>query len=291
MKKNRFINNIVGHRLSLFAFAIATLFFVTSCEEDLLVFDTPDGFAQLGTPASREVSESSGQTINTIIQLGKPNPNGQEVSVSVAGDASRFTIVPQISGTGTVNIPAGETTFVIAVTPVNNFDSDGNADITISLVDGDIPVGIGGEGNFRTQNVITIVDDDCPFDINDFTGSYNVEIVSQVGFGNPAGSYFSTTTLSLGEEPNTLIDSNFWDFGSPAVITFDPSDPSNYTVELVGEPQFVYFNASGLARFAIQGIMPLGSFSTCTQSFQVNMELTREDGVTVANRSEIFYTR
>lgn len=189
MKKNRFINKIIGQKLSVFALAISSLFVITSCEEDLLVFDTPEGFVQIGSPAARNVGEASGETINTTIQLGKPNPNGQTVNLSVTGsDTSRYTIEPQLNGNSSIDIPAGETSFVISVTPVDNVFNDGNATVTISLTDSNsIPIGLAGEGNFRTESVITIVDDDCAIDA---AATYNVRVFA---FGEEAPSH----TVSL----------------------------------------------------------------------------------------------
>ncbi len=225
MKKSRFINKIVGHRLSFFALAISAMFFVTSCEEDLLLFDTPEGFVQLGTPDARNISENAGEAINTVIQLGQPNPNGQTITVSVVGDdTSRYTIVPPINGNGTIEIPAGETSFVIALTPVDNAASDGDSTVTISLTDSNaLPIGIGGEGNLRTQNVITIIDDDCPFDIEDWYGSYS----SRQIVGAAAEADGPNVTAEAGPAPNTLLLTNLVGAGRQSVIELDNSDPAN----------------------------------------------------------------
>lgn len=274
----------------LIVLAIVLALTFNSCEETPVVYGGTE-FIQLSDDSDVNAAENSGETITTTIVLGSgSNDNGVTVDFTVTStDPSRYIISPS---TGTLDIPAGEFSGDITITPIDNSVTDGNVDITIELSStNNLPVGLAGENlSFFTKN-ISILDDDCPFDINDFAGSYTVNIVSEVGFGNPAGSFIASTTLTVGTEPNTLVDSNFWDFGNPAVITFDPSDPDNYTVTLEGDPQFVYFNGAGLPRYAIQGIQPVGSFTTCDNAFQVNMELTREDQVRIANRSEIFYTK
>lgn len=275
MKKNRFINKIIGQKLSVFALAISSLFVITSCEEDLLVFDTPEGFVQIGTPAQRNVGESSGQTINAVIQLGKPNPNGQTVTVSVVGDdPARYTVVPQINGTGTIEIPAGETSFVIAVTPVNNFENDGNSNITISLPEANsLPVGIAGEGNFRTQNVITIIDDDCPFDIEEWYGNY--ASLQTTSFGEFVEG--PTVTASAGPAPNTILLTNLFLTGTTAVIELDNSDPANPRVihrSTEFGAVFQTFASTGpLYTFAFASQAEFNTFAVCNK--EISLEFYR----------------
>lgn len=206
------------------------------------------------------------------------------------GSSSDFSLS---DNTGSFTIAAGQVADTVWITPVDNFDEDGAKVLTFTLTgaNSNITIGLPGPDANNQSIVATISDDDCVFDINTFVGDYDIEIISEVGFGNPGGSFFSATTLVVGSDPNTLVDANWWDFGEQAVITLDPSDPSNLTTELVGAPQFTYFNGAGLPRYSIQGSQPLGSFNTCEGSLVVNMELTREDQMTIANRSMIIYTK
>ena len=252
-------------KISIFSVCLGLLMLTTSCEEDLLIFDTPDGFVQIGTPAERNVGESTGQTVNTVIQLGKPNPNGQTVNVSVVGDDSnRYEVTPNINGTGTIEIPAGETSFVIAVTPVNNFENDGNSTVTISLTDSnDLPIGIGGEGNFRTTNVITIIDDDCPFDIEEWYGNYGSSQTTSFGEFTEG----PVVTATAGAAPNTLLLTNLVGTGRTAVIELDNSDPANPRVihrsEEFGAVFQTFASTGPLYSFAFASQAAANTFSVC----------------------------
>lgn len=270
-------------------FLLAVIFNLTSCEENKLA--TYDGidFIQFSDSSDISATENLSDPIVTSILLGSgSNNNGTTVNFSITSDdSSRYTVSPS---SGSIEIPIGEFSADILITPIDNIETDGNLELTLELsTDNDLAVGLGGEGNFNVSRVITILDNDCAFDINDFVGTYSVSIESTAEFGIDR-SVTTSTTLSLGTEPNTLVDSNFWDSGEPAVIVFDSADPSNYTVKLIDEPQFMYNNNSGLPRYAIQGD-DLGVFTTCDSGFTVNMKLTREDQLRIANTSAIVYVK
>lgn len=197
-------------------------------------------------------------------------------------------ILPTTSGS--VVIPAGEATvsFTAIEELIDNVVSDGARTVLLTLQSADgLTLGFPGPDGLKKSIAIVIKDDDCPFDLSTLAGEYDVEIVSEAAFGNPAGSWFTTTTISVGSDPNTLKDINFWDFGSPGIITVDPT---THSTTIVGA-QFLYTNASGLARYAIQGTQPPGTVVNNCGIFTVNIEVTRENQTTVANRSVITYTK
>lgn len=261
MKYNRLINKVIVQRLSVFVLAISTMFFVTSCEEDLLVFDTPEGFVQIGSPAARNVGEASGQTINTVIQLGKANPNGQSVTISVVSDdPSRYTIVPQINGTSTIQIPAGETSFTISVTPIDNFDNDGDVTVTFTLTDANtLPLGVGGEGNFRTQAAITIVDDDCAIEVSE---NYAVTVLA---FDEEAPSH-TVALVPVAGTDNQFTVVSVWGPEFVAWATGDEgfSGQFPYPATLTINDDFT-LDVTGNANYATGGS---GSYSSCTDTFE-----------------------
>lgn len=172
-----------------------------SCEEDPIIFDTPEGFVQLAS-SSASIAEDATDPIVLTVQLGDgSNPNGVNVDFSVtSSDNSRFTVTPS---DGTLTIPAGEFTGEIIITPIDNLDVDGNLDVTVELLESsDVPIGIAGEGNFRTTFTASIIDNDCPTELStSYTGrvfafgaeapSFNVTLVPIDGTDNQ----FSFTTL------------------------------------------------------------------------------------------------
>jgi len=158
----------------------------TSCEEDLLVYDTPAGFIQLSAETGT-ITEDTVDPIITQVLIGSgTNESGVTVNFTVtSSDPSRFTVTPS---TGSVDIPAGEFSADIAVQVIDNIAADGDLDVVIELSSGNsLPLGIGGEGNFNTSRTITIIDNDCPVDINAFVGIFTVFENFTDGVNAPSG--------------------------------------------------------------------------------------------------------
>ncbi len=163
---------------------IATLGFLVSCEEDLVIYDTANGFTQLAA-TSGTVTEDAGTFAATVLLGSGENANGVSVDFTVtSSDPARYTVEP---ASGTLEIPAGEFSADIVLNIVNNLLVDGNIDVTITLTGGSVPVGIGGEGALNVASTITIVDDDCPVDINAFVGTFDVFENFTAGVNSPLG--------------------------------------------------------------------------------------------------------
>jgi len=183
----------------------------TSCEEDLLVYDTPAGFIQLSAETG-SITEDTVDPIITEVLIGSgTNESGITVNYTVtSSDPSRFTITP---ATGSIDIPAGEFSAEIAITPIDNVAADGDLDVVIELSSGNsLPIGIGGEGNFNTSRTVTIIDNDCPVDINAFVGVFTVFENFTSGGNAPFGlvdffgeSYQVEMALQAGDASGTKV--------------------------------------------------------------------------------------
>lgn len=190
---------------------VCLLLLMSSCEEDLLIFDTPNGFLQVDT-ATGQKAENDPTPIITKVLLGRSsNPSDLTVNFQVnSSDPSRYSVTPS---SGQVVIPAGEFTADISLVAVNNFDSDGDIDVEIVLSESQgVPVGIGGEGVNLVKKVITISDDDCPLEINDWVGTYTVFENFTAGVNSPLGlnnffgeSYQMTAALVPGDITNAKV--------------------------------------------------------------------------------------
>jgi hypothetical protein len=224
MKKNKFINKTMGQKLSVFLLAVSAMFVVTSCEEDLVIFDTPNGFLQVNSPTGSKAENDETPIVTTVLLGKSSNESDLTVNFQVnSADASRYTFSPS---SGQVVIPAGEFTAEISLTPVNNFETDGYIDVEIVLLESQgIPVGIGGEGINSAKRVITITDDDCPIEINDWVGTYSV-FENFTGGGNaPLGlnnffgeSYQMAAALVPGDVTNSKV---VWTNSSGFNVYFD----------------------------------------------------------------------
>ncbi len=157
--------------------------FLSSCEEDLLVYDTDSGFVQVESTSASIAEDGGAVTAKVLVGSGK-NDSGVTVNFNVTvdgGDASRYTISP---ANGVLEIPAGSFEGEITVTAIDNLNADGDVVLTIDLAEStSIPIGVGGEGKLNTQSVLTIIDNDCPTMIAD---SYAVRVLA---FGDEAPSH------------------------------------------------------------------------------------------------------
>jgi hypothetical protein len=270
------------NRIFVFLLSMAAML---SCEEKFQTFESGDYFVRFQGGVQTIVEGE--QSIKIPISLGAPaQSQAVEIAYEISGSAVEGEDFEFESTKGVLSIPAGSFADTVRIDILDDLATDGAKDLILTLtsVSGGLSAGVG---TFGKSYKVSIADNDCAFDISGFVGTYTIEITSEAAFGNPAGLYVSETTLSLGTEPNTLVDANFWDFGGSVVITLNGP---NLTTELIGTQQ-AYLNASGLPRFAIQGTQPIGSITTCDNGLVVNMELTRQDGVTVANRSVIRYIK
>lgn len=159
----------------------ASLGMLVSCEEDLVVYNPGDGFLQFAS-TSGTILESApeGPSISTVLLGSGENTTGVTVNFSVtADDPSRFVIEP---ASGTIEIPAGEFSADITITPVENVTVDGDMDIVLELTTGSgLPVGIDGLGLESAVKTVTLVDDDCPVDLANFTGTFSLSEVFTSG--------------------------------------------------------------------------------------------------------------
>ncbi|GGI55693.1 hypothetical protein GCM10011444_00020 [Winogradskyella haliclonae] len=170
--------------------------FNLSCEEyENPIYTNSAGFIQLESVATINVVESSPDDIEINYILDGPKSEAVNVEVMVTSDDdSRYEVV---SGTSLTIMP-GETSVTFTMRPVNNFDTDGNIDVSVTLTESSsLPIGIGGENANNVTRIVTIADDDCPFDINDWVGTFDVDEVITGGpnTGLPLAVAFGETYL------------------------------------------------------------------------------------------------
>lgn len=260
-------------------FALASLVVVaTSCEEqENLVYGGPD-FIQFANASSSgtETDGAASPFVTTVLVGSDSNDAGVTVNFTVtSSDPSRYSVSP---AGGTLEIPAGEFSGEILITPVNNLDVDGDLEITITLQESSsLPAGLGGEGVNLASKTITLIDDDCPIDIDAFVGTFAVSENFTAGVNSPFGladffgeAYQLELSLAPGDVTGTKVEINnsagfnvYIDDGTimsfnacPGTISFDAGFP---VVALF--TTFVY-DASTYdeATSVIQATGPLASF-------------------------------
>lgn len=209
-------------KISIFSFLAAALFIV-SCQD----VETPDlgvdeQWLQFGEETYTVTENSASPIIVEVFYAADSNPDGVTVNYSVVSDnPDAYEISP--SG-GTIQIPAGEFKAEIVITPIDNAETDGNKNITITIDNEDIPVGLVGEGLFNEETTVTITDDDCELDLESFEGTY---LANEFGYCN--GCY--EVSITYDEENNVLVLSNLYETSGTTYIELDNSDPDNPSVD------------------------------------------------------------
>ena len=212
------LKNLKMKKISIFSFLAATLFLV-SCED----VETPDlgvdeQWLQFGEETYTVTENSASPVVVEVFYAGDTNPNGVTVDYTVESEnPDAYEMSP--SG-GTIEIPAGEFKAEIVITPIDNAETDGNKNITFTINNDDIPVGLVGEGLFYDQTTVTITDDDCELDLESFEGTY---LANEFGYCD--GCYEVTVTYD--EENDVLVLGNLYETGGTTYISLDNSDVEN----------------------------------------------------------------
>lgn len=225
----------------IYLLALLSLGLLVSCEEDLLVFDTETGFVQFASTAgSVEEAALGGPSVTNVLLGAGENASGVTINFTVtATDASRFTIEPS---NGSLTIPAGEFSTDIVITPIDNVTVDGNMDVVLELTSGSsVPIGTAAEGREAVSKTVTIIDDDCPVDINAFIGTFNVAEVFTSGVNEGltlAGAFGESYQIEMVAQPGDAT-------GTKLVITnsagFNQYIPDGTVMTLQACPGTVVF--------------------------------------------------
>lgn len=278
--------------ISKLLYIALVLCFAAACvpEEYGTTFDYSP-FVQVLTPTVN-ISENA-EPAQAVVQVQYVGPTLSEdltvtVQVTLDGPGDDVTL----PGTSLV-IKAGEFTANSVVTFANNLFNDGNKVVTVKLASTSSPdVALATEGTMKNLAVVTIVDDDCPFDVSEWVGAYVMDMTLDLDFVFGAGDYpDNSLTLEAGDQPNTLVDTDFMFLSAadldPVAVTFE-FDPEAATANIVGTP-FTFgdgssddntvraYNDAPNRRFFTNGDTP-GELSTCAKSFVIKAKIRREDG-------------
>jgi hypothetical protein len=281
------MKNLIARILSIAIIGIAV-----SCvpEEYGTKFDYSP-FVQI-TTAAIKVSENAEPAQATVKfqYVGPALSQDLTVNLGITLDGPSTDVTQPAAS---VVIKAGEFTTTSVVAFKDNFVNDGNKVLTIKLVStSSDAVAIATPLTSKDKGVVTIVDDDCPFDIADFVGTYNLDMVLAADFLFAAGDYpDNTVVLAAGVDANTLVDPDFGflsQSGRAAVPVTIKLDPATLSASIVGDPfsfldgthtdnAVVAYNAAP-SRRVFTNSAEGGQLSTCAKSFVLHATITREDG-------------
>ena len=222
---------------SIFAF---TALFLTSCsevEEPNIGLDK--NWLQYDKTAYA-ISEGAGGSIKIPVMLAAgSNPNGVDVNFTV--DASTlvgYTISPS---NGVLRIEPGKFVAYIVVTPINDTSISADVVIDFSFGDNGVAEGLAGQGLKNTSTTLTIIEDDCPYDINEFVGTYKA---LEEGFTDANGDQvYYDVVATLGTTTGTLKLSNLWNVNGTSTANLDFSNPASPRITF-NSGEFLYQNTT-----------------------------------------------
>lgn len=246
------------------------------CENAEPVILETSGFLQMQNSSASIIENVTDPITATVVLGGTASSSDITVNYTVSSsDDSRYTISPS---TGTVTIPAGEFTADIQLFTVDNFDVDGDVDVIIELDStNSLPVGIAGEGLKSNSQTITVVDNDCPIEINDWVGVYTVFENFIEGNNSPLGlvDFFGESyqiEISLLQDDLTgtkVVINNSAGFNQymadGTILSFDTCN-KKFSLD-AGDPEVALFSTVVIettsydeSKFVIHAEGPLGNF-------------------------------
>jgi hypothetical protein len=262
-------------------FALAALF-LTSCSEveepnlglknQWLQFDKTD----------YTISEGAGTTIKIPVMLaGSSNPNGLDVKFNVTSTSpTAYTIAPS---NGVLRIEPGKFVAYIEVTPVNNDLIADDVVLDFTFGDNAVSIGLAGENRENKTTKLTIIEDDCPFDVNEFVGTYRA---LEEGYLNTAGEQvYYDVVATLGTGPDTIVLKNLWDVGGSSTATLDFSNPASPRITFK-TAEFLYTNPTYGAAVIVDpkdltppDLTNLSTFKTCSKEMDLYFYVAVQAGL------------
>ncbi len=201
-------------------FILASLLFVSCEDQENVMYDNVNGkvlTSFVGSSASIAVRSDQVSSATVNVEVSTVSNVDRIVNFTIG---SGTTATPDQYSVSDFVIPAGAYTGSATVT--GNFDalpSLGSVTVQLNLE------GINGVDAALGDTSFSIsMERFCPFDINDFIGTYDA--VEESG----SGTFTYTVTATAGPAPNTLTLTDIYQAGGQATIELDASDPSSPTV-------------------------------------------------------------
>lgn len=267
----------------IFSIFALTALFLTSCSEvEEPNLGLNNSWLQYDK-AAYVTSEASAETIKIPVLLaGSSNPNGVDVNftVTTTASASAYTISP---ANGVLNIPAGKFVGYIEVTPVNNTAIAEDVVLNFSFAENTVAVGLAGQGRENMTTKLTIIEDDCPYDINEFIGTYRA---LEEGYVENGEQVYYDVVATLGTAPNTLKLANLWNVNGSTTVTLDFSNPASPRITFTSG-EFLYVNPTYGNTFVVDpkdlstpDLSTPSTFKTCSKEMDLYFYVFLQDGRT-----------
>ncbi|MEZ5002095.1 MAG: hypothetical protein R2730_03585 [Chitinophagales bacterium] len=239
---------------------------MTSCADDDLFFYQGETVVRFkSSTTSMSESDPSIKAIVLVITSpdGKKSNVSAKFSIEPDNEAAQGDVYTLINEGNTLNFEDGISD-TIYLQSKNNALADGVKRLKITITEANVGIGLEGEAANFSTHIVSINDDDCALDMQNFANDYHTCEIGYQGFDAPV----SVDPITA----NTLIVENLGDWGiADATLTFDPDiTTSNITIEntqagVLGGTTPVFWSGSG-------------NYIACTGEFQVSYQIVFADG-------------
>jgi hypothetical protein len=262
--------------IKLSSLLLVSLFTLTSCEEDRIVYGGGD-FVTFDAVNTTTISHSEADGVLEIpVNITMPQANDVVVNFTVTSDNSVAGTDYNLITPGSVTIPAGQTTANIQIGAIDNDIFNESSILNVTLTSVSVPgiaVGITDEGSYYKKVVIT--NDDCPTQFMNWFGSlslYDVGYDTYAGTGSANETGDCDVLVVTGDVAGGGIATGSFDF-------FFVPDSEGATSGTINVPSQLYCTAcsGGLD----VNYVATGTYDETTNTILVNYTLVRSNGTTV----------
>jgi hypothetical protein len=265
-KKMKMIKNVAASILMLGA-----MLTMTSCEKEDFKYSGENFIHYQKTTYS--ANENDTKIINIPVFLATTNhPGTVTANVTVGGEAVQGQHYTIIKGQ-TLTFGKGIYSDTIKVKLIDNEVVDGNKKITFTIGENSAKYTVGypnSEGNAGITT-LTIVDNDCPYDVKKFLGTYTATYTTTSGAAD--GVYKSTITQDP-IDPNVLLVGNFWGDGKTVRVTMNPTNLTTNIVDQVYEAVNYYGYGPATIASLAPTVAPVGTITPCEGKFTVTFRVS-----------------
>lgn len=244
---------------------VAIMFFFASCERLTFDYSGPALVSFTDGTASTFYVQDIANPVDTIV-VGVTSISGSDRTVNFVIDDNSSAVAGthyNISGTS-VTIPANSSEGYIVVEGIYDGFAGETRSLMLKVTGGDIDT-----AQFDNEYLL-LMQQYCPFDINTFAGTWDVDEVSV--YNGPYPTYQITATV--GEGDTLIIDGLWGGLEEPTKFVFNDADPANFTVGI--PPQFA-FNHPTYGVATVEQLA-IGSFSSCDMTISVSYKIFVEAG-------------
>lgn len=270
-----------------FIYLLLLLVFITSCSEKDMEYNN------LNYDTTKYVVFSSSElSVNELVN----EPIEIEVLYAVAGNIGNVSIPFSISSSAVEGVDYmvmdnktsfdfsdGNLTDSVFIMPIDETEASGDKILTFTLGSSPVDIGYPGPDSLNAELVLTIIDNDCPYTLQELADATWTGTDNATGSQGPNASqivmYYDGTTFSMeGIAYGWLTNPGYWDEvvvnSFPVVVDFD-TVTSTFTIDeqplctttWIGSPQPAY------------SIMASGGYDSCSETMTINYDLIQGGGI------------